>query len=91
MCKERSYLKLVKVEKCGWDKSFKAAVSTADRAKAKINILVNFHIRGPNGDGKVYCEMFKDKADNQWKYMYLIVDVLHPSPTKLFLESFLPA
>ncbi|KNA16722.1 hypothetical protein SOVF_086580 isoform B [Spinacia oleracea] len=55
------------------------------------HIEVNFHIRGPNGDGKVYCEMFKDPTDNQWKYMYLIVDILHPSQTKLILESFLPA
>lgn len=55
------------------------------------HVEVNFYIRGPNGNGKVYCEMFKDKADNQWKYMYLIVDILHPSQTKLILESFLPA
>ncbi|KMS95716.1 hypothetical protein BVRB_005610 isoform A [Beta vulgaris subsp. vulgaris] len=55
------------------------------------HVEVNFYIRGPNGNGKVYCEMFKDKADKQWKYMYLIVDILHPSPKKLILESFLPA
>ncbi|XP_021749673.1 probable mitochondrial import inner membrane translocase subunit TIM21 [Chenopodium quinoa] len=55
------------------------------------HIEVNFYIRGPSGNGKVYCEMFKDKEDNQWKYMYMIVDILHPSQTKLILESFLPA
>lgn len=55
------------------------------------HIEVNFYIRGPHGGGKVYCEMFKDKAENQWKYMYLIVDILQPAPKQLILESFLPA
>lgn len=54
-------------------------------------LQVNFHIRGPNGDGVVYCEMFKDKEDKQWKYQFLIVDIRHPSPKKLFLESYLPS
>ncbi|XP_057534677.1 probable mitochondrial import inner membrane translocase subunit TIM21 [Amaranthus tricolor] len=55
------------------------------------HVEVNFHIRGPNGDGVVYCEMFKDKEDKQWKYQFLIVDIRHPSPKKLFLESYLPS
>ncbi|RID47104.1 hypothetical protein BRARA_I03729 [Brassica rapa] len=44
------------------------------------------------GAGKVYTEMFKDKADKkEWKYAYLIVEILAPSPAKLMLESYLPA
>ncbi|KAL1213557.1 putative mitochondrial import inner membrane translocase subunit TIM21 [Cardamine amara subsp. amara] len=55
------------------------------------HVEVNFYIRGPQGAGKVYTEMFRDKADNEWKYTYLIVEILTPSPAKLMLESYLPA
>ncbi|VVB06760.1 unnamed protein product [Arabis nemorensis] len=55
------------------------------------HVEVNFYIRGPQGAGKVYTEMFKDKEDKEWKYTYLIVEVLTPSPAKLMLESYLPA
>ncbi|XP_073122294.1 probable mitochondrial import inner membrane translocase subunit TIM21 isoform X2 [Henckelia pumila] len=55
------------------------------------HVVVNFQIRGPNGAGKVYAEMFKDKADKQWKFMYLIVEVTSPSPAQLMLESYVPA
>lgn len=55
------------------------------------HVEVNFFIRGPHGAGKVYTEMFKDKADKEWKYTYLIVEILAPSPAKLMLESYLPA
>ncbi|CAN8309010.1 unnamed protein product [Cochlearia groenlandica] len=55
------------------------------------HVEVNFYIRGPQGAGKVYAEMFKDKADKEWKYTYLIVEVLTPSPARLMLESYLPA
>lgn len=54
------------------------------------HVVVNFFIRGPHGAGKVYSEMFKDKVDKQWKFMYLIVDVTSPSPTQLMLESYVP-
>ncbi|CAH8273680.1 unnamed protein product [Arabidopsis lyrata] len=55
------------------------------------HVEVNFYIRGPQGAGKVYTEMFKDKAEKEWKYTYLIVEILTPSPAKLMLESYLPA
>ncbi|KAI3449067.1 hypothetical protein Pfo_005732 [Paulownia fortunei] len=55
------------------------------------HVVVNFHIRGPHGAGKVYSEMFKDKVDKQWKFMYLIVEVTSPSPAQLMLESYVPA
>ncbi|KAF4387030.1 hypothetical protein CsatB_025003 [Cannabis sativa] len=55
------------------------------------HVEVNFYIRGPNGAGKVFAEMYKDKADNQWKFTYLIVDIKSPSPKQLILESYLPA
>ncbi|XP_051132955.1 probable mitochondrial import inner membrane translocase subunit TIM21 isoform X2 [Andrographis paniculata] len=55
------------------------------------HVMVNFHIRGPHGAGKVYAEMFKDKVDKQWKFMYLIVEVTSPSPAQLMLESYVPA
>ncbi|XP_010426491.1 PREDICTED: probable mitochondrial import inner membrane translocase subunit TIM21 [Camelina sativa] len=55
------------------------------------HVEVNFYIRGTQGAGKVYTEMFKDKAENEWKYTYLIVEILTPSPAKLMLESYLPA
>ncbi|CAA7047303.1 unnamed protein product [Microthlaspi erraticum] len=55
------------------------------------HVEVNFYIRGPQGAGKVYAEMFRDKADKEWKYTYLIVEISTPSPAKLMLESYLPA
>lgn len=54
-------------------------------------IEVQFFIRGPHGVGKVHSEMFKDKVDKLWKFTYLIVDILSPSPTRLMLESYVPA
>ncbi|KAH8951563.1 hypothetical protein BDL97_09G034200 [Sphagnum fallax] len=53
-------------------------------------VEVMFYIRGPQGAGKVYSEMFKDKEDKAWKFTYLIVDVTSPSPTRLMLESYMP-
>ncbi|XP_010540225.1 PREDICTED: probable mitochondrial import inner membrane translocase subunit TIM21 isoform X2 [Tarenaya hassleriana] len=55
------------------------------------HVEINFYIRGPQGAGKVYTEMFKDKEDNQWKYTYLIVEITSPTPSRLMLESYLPA
>ncbi|KZV34915.1 hypothetical protein F511_04889 [Dorcoceras hygrometricum] len=55
------------------------------------HIEVNFHIRGPHGSGLVGAEMFKDKVDKQWKFVYLIVEIRSPSPAKLLLESYVPA
>ncbi|KAI4338788.1 hypothetical protein MLD38_023801 [Melastoma candidum] len=55
------------------------------------HIEVNFYIRGPHGAGKVYCQMFKDKVDKQWKFTSLIVQILSPSPAQLLLESYVPA
>ncbi|CAH8365926.1 unnamed protein product [Eruca vesicaria subsp. sativa] len=54
------------------------------------HVEVNFFIRGSHGAGKVYTEMFRDKADKELKYTYLIVEILTPSPAKLILESYLP-
>lgn len=54
-------------------------------------VEVNFNIRGPHGAGKVYTEMFRDNADKQWKYTYLIVEIKSPSPAQLMLESYVPA
>ncbi|KAF9619626.1 hypothetical protein IFM89_007947 [Coptis chinensis] len=54
-------------------------------------VEVNFYIRGPHGAGKVFTEMFKDKADKQWKFTYLIVEIKSPSPAQLMLESYVPA
>ncbi|KAH7433953.1 hypothetical protein KP509_07G094300 [Ceratopteris richardii] len=54
-------------------------------------IEVQFYIRGPHGAGRVHSEMFKDKGDRQWKFTYLIVDILSPLPTRLMLESYVPA
>ncbi|PIN02542.1 hypothetical protein CDL12_24942 [Handroanthus impetiginosus] len=48
------------------------------------HIVVNFHIRGPHGAGKVYSEMFKDKVDKQWKFMYLIVVIILIGPVLMF-------
>lgn len=55
------------------------------------HVEVNFYIRGPQGAGKVYTEMFKDKVDKQWKFTYLIVEILSPSPAQIMLESYVPA
>ncbi|XP_047958675.1 probable mitochondrial import inner membrane translocase subunit TIM21 [Salvia hispanica] len=55
------------------------------------HVLVNFFIRGPHGAGKVMSEMFKDKVDKEWKFMYLIVELTSPSQTQLMLESYIPA
>lgn len=52
---------------------------------------VNFYIRGPHGAGKVYSEMFKDQSDKNWKFTYLIVEILSPSKVQLMLESYVPA
>ncbi|KAD4178105.1 hypothetical protein E3N88_26696 [Mikania micrantha] len=55
------------------------------------HVEVNFYIRGPHGAGKVFTEMFKDKEDKQWKFMYLQVEIHSPSPSRMLLESYLPA
>ncbi|XP_057998190.1 probable mitochondrial import inner membrane translocase subunit TIM21 isoform X2 [Hevea brasiliensis] len=55
------------------------------------HVLVNFYIRGPHGAGKVSAEMFKDRVDKQWKYTYLIVQIMQPSQSQLILESYMPA
>ncbi|XP_024018415.1 probable mitochondrial import inner membrane translocase subunit TIM21 [Morus notabilis] len=55
------------------------------------HVEVNFYIRGPHGAGKVFSEMYKDQADKQWKFTYLIVEIKSPSPAQLILESYLPA
>ncbi|KAJ6971987.1 hypothetical protein D5086_025699 [Populus alba] len=55
------------------------------------HVQINFYIRGPHGAGKVSAEMFKDKADKQWKYTYLIVETMQPSRSQLILESYMPA
>ncbi|XP_061369467.1 probable mitochondrial import inner membrane translocase subunit TIM21 [Gastrolobium bilobum] len=55
------------------------------------HVEVNFYIRGPHGHGKVFCEMFKGPADNEWKFTYLIVEIRAPSPAQLILESYIPA
>ncbi|XP_061967311.1 probable mitochondrial import inner membrane translocase subunit TIM21 isoform X1 [Populus nigra] len=55
------------------------------------HVQINFYIRGPHGAGKVSAEMFKDKVDKQWKYTYLIVEVMQPSRSQLILESYMPA
>ncbi|KAF8032250.1 hypothetical protein BT93_D1241 [Corymbia citriodora subsp. variegata] len=52
---------------------------------------VNFYIRGPHGAGKVFCRMFKDKVEKQWKFTSLIVQIMSPSPAQLLLESYVPA
>ncbi|KAB5569028.1 hypothetical protein DKX38_002821 [Salix brachista] len=55
------------------------------------HVQINFYIRGPQGAGKVSAEMFKDKVDKQWKYTYLIVEIMQPSRSQLILESYMPA
>ncbi|CAA2957882.1 probable mitochondrial import inner membrane translocase subunit TIM21 [Olea europaea var. sylvestris] len=55
------------------------------------HVEVNFYIRGPHGAGKVGAEMFKDKVDKQWKFIYLIVEIKSPSPAQFLLESYVPA
>ncbi|KAJ0052600.1 hypothetical protein Pint_00133 [Pistacia integerrima] len=55
------------------------------------HVEVNFYIRGPHGAGKVFAEMFKDQEDKQWKFTYLIVEIISPSKAQLMLESYMPA
>ncbi|CAA7395502.1 unnamed protein product [Spirodela intermedia] len=55
------------------------------------HVEVNFFVRGPHGAGKVYSEMFRDKVDREWKFTYLIVDIVSPSQARLMLESYIPA
>ncbi|XP_071691169.1 probable mitochondrial import inner membrane translocase subunit TIM21 [Rutidosis leptorrhynchoides] len=55
------------------------------------HVEVNFYIRGPHGAGKVFAEMFKDIEDKQWKFMYLQVEIQSPHPSRMLLESYLPA
>lgn len=55
------------------------------------HVEVNFYIRGPHGAGKVFAEMFKDNSDKQWKFTYLIVEIMSPTHAQLMLESYVPA
>lgn len=55
------------------------------------HVEVNFYIRGPHGAGKVFANMFKDPANGEWTYTYLVVQITSPSPAELMLESYLPA
>ncbi|XP_076892863.1 putative mitochondrial import inner membrane translocase subunit TIM21 [Bidens hawaiensis] len=55
------------------------------------HVEVQFYIRGPHGAGRVFTEMFKDQEDKQWKFMYLQVEINSPSPSRMLLESYLPA
>lgn len=55
------------------------------------HVEVNFYIRGPHGHGKVFSEMFKGPADNEWKFTYLIVEIRAPSTAQLILESYIPS
>ncbi|KAK8956718.1 hypothetical protein KSP39_PZI000599 [Platanthera zijinensis] len=55
------------------------------------HVEVNFYIRGPHGAGKVFAEMFKDNSDKQWKFTYLIVEIVSPTHAQLMLESYVPA
>ncbi|KAL1341828.1 hypothetical protein AAHE18_09G114600 [Arachis hypogaea] len=55
------------------------------------HVEVNFYIRGPNGHGKVFAEMFKDTVDKEWKFTYLIVEIRAPSQAQIMLESYIPA
>ncbi|KAL3516884.1 hypothetical protein ACH5RR_023786 [Cinchona calisaya] len=54
------------------------------------HVAVDFFIRGPQGAGKVYAEMFKDE-DKQWKFVSLLVELTSPSRQMLLLESYIPA
>ncbi|KAG0449000.1 hypothetical protein HPP92_027549 [Vanilla planifolia] len=54
------------------------------------HVEVNFFIRGPHGAGKVFAEMFKDSSDKNWKFTYLIVEIVSPTHTQLMLESYVP-
>ncbi|KAE9619108.1 putative mitochondrial import inner membrane translocase subunit Tim21 [Lupinus albus] len=54
------------------------------------HVEVNFYIRGPHGHGKVFSEMFKGPADNEWKFTNLIVEIRAPSSAQLILESYVP-
>ncbi|XP_027366712.1 probable mitochondrial import inner membrane translocase subunit TIM21 [Abrus precatorius] len=55
------------------------------------HVEVNFYIRGPHGHGKVFSEMFKSPADNEWKFTYLIVEIRAPSAAQIILESYIPS
>ncbi|KAK4790506.1 hypothetical protein SAY86_017810 [Trapa natans] len=55
------------------------------------HIEVNFYVRGPHGAGKVFCRMFKDKVEKEWKFTSLVVQIVSPSPAQLLLESYVPA
>ncbi|KAL2325942.1 hypothetical protein Fmac_025000 [Flemingia macrophylla] len=55
------------------------------------HVEVNFYIRGPHGHGKVFSEMFKGPADNEWKFMYLIVEIRAPSTAQIILDSYIPS
>ncbi|XP_020238900.1 probable mitochondrial import inner membrane translocase subunit TIM21 [Cajanus cajan] len=55
------------------------------------HVEVNFYIRGPHGHGKVFSEMFKGQADNEWKFTYLIVEIRAPSTAQIILESYIPS
>ncbi|TKY51996.1 mitochondrial import inner membrane translocase subunit TIM21 [Spatholobus suberectus] len=55
------------------------------------HVEVNFYIRGPHGHGKVFSEMFKGPADNEWKFTYLIVEIRAPSTAQIILESYIPS
>ncbi|EPS69675.1 hypothetical protein M569_05088, partial [Genlisea aurea] len=55
------------------------------------HVMVNFYVRGPHGAGHVSAEMFKDDADREWKFMYLIVELTSPSKAQFILESYVPA
>ncbi|CAJ1976364.1 unnamed protein product [Sphenostylis stenocarpa] len=54
------------------------------------HVEVNFYIRGPHGHAKVFSEMFKGPADNEWKFTYLIVEIRAPSTAQIILESYIP-
>ncbi|WCJ22976.1 hypothetical protein M5689_005031 [Euphorbia peplus] len=49
-------------------------------------VLMNFHIRGPHGSGKVSAMTLKNKVDKQWKYTNLRVQI-NQTQTELILES----
>ncbi|KAL2327210.1 hypothetical protein Fmac_020637 [Flemingia macrophylla] len=55
------------------------------------HVEVNFYIRGPHGHGKVFSVMFKGPTDNEWKFMYLIVEIRAPSTAQIIPESYIPS
>ncbi|KAL2344635.1 hypothetical protein Fmac_005920 [Flemingia macrophylla] len=68
-----------------------ASVGATEKHTIFFVFLVNFYIRGPHGHGKVFSEMFKGPADNEWKFMYLIVEIRAPSTAQIILESYIPS